>query len=105
MCHCQFFTNNIYRQYFPLTSHYWDHISEDAKDLVSKVELRLEYNLWPTNYVFTTVHLYITYQQIRQMLTVDANKRIGIEDILAHPWIELHMSVPCNDFGEDYFRR
>lgn len=64
-------------RYIPLTSSYWKAISDDAKDLVSK------------------------------MLTVRPSARITVEEVLAHPWLQNNTSVHVDDenFGVQYIHR
>lgn len=59
-------------QYIPLDSPQWSHVTDDAKDLVKK------------------------------MLTVDPTERIGLDDVLLHPWIKNAKNVASVYFGERY---
>lgn len=71
---------NRYRQkqqilkgdYYSLDSKQWNHVSEDAKDLISK------------------------------MLTVNLSKRIILEDILTHPWLIKALEMPEVIFNNNY---
>ena len=66
----------VHGQYYPMNTTYWDGVSEPAKDLV------------------------------RQMLTVDPNKRITCSNFLNHPWITQHaVSANNTNLGTQYLKR
>ena len=63
--------------YYPMTGVGWDTISNEAKDLVSK------------------------------LLVTDPSKRMPVKNILKHPWFASANSSPSchHDMGGDYFAR